>query len=438
MERREMKEKTVSRILILFVTLSALASAACAQDAFEWRDDFDSVDVWGAQPGWLGNPSPSPKRTTANGIATFAIAEPGKGMKWRRELPNLWLPEQRFLVVRYRARNVNTEPTDYFIYVDDSTPGSQCQPICLNDVKADGAWHTVAVDVLPLAGGESAKAMAIQVQAAGEGRAEVQIDFIALSDRIPEGAEELRAGNFTAKPDVSISLADAKWTAQPSWLSNPAEKDYGTTREGEWTKFRVREPGRGMKWRWLMGRDVELAGHRYVSMRYRAKHVSRHGDYALCVMGPPAKEGDLGYTSAVPLSVLISDGRWHTLTADTLKAASLIPKVNALAVQVRAEGGAAELDIAEIRFTNQFTPSPVTDFIDIAEGAAFGGLQPVDLAGQCGADIVPVSADHGLAGDKGRHDLRHSVPPCSGFAELCRIEAGSENRASHSRGGQDE
>ncbi|MEW6358215.1 MAG: DUF6259 domain-containing protein [Planctomycetota bacterium] len=374
--------------IVLFLFSLLLARAADAQDAFEWRDDFDAVEAWGAQPGWLSNASPSPSLTTADGIATFTIAEPGKGMKWRRELPNVWLPEQRFLVVRYRARNVNTERMDYFIYVDDSAEGSPCEPIRLNDVKSDGAWRTVAVDVLPLAAGESAKALAIQVQATAEGKAEVQIDFIALSDRTPEGAEELRAGDFAAKPDVTIPLADATWTAQPSWLSNPSEK-HDVIRKNAWTTFQIGDPNRGMKWNAPLPGEVDLAGHRYVSMRYRARNVSKGGDYALCVMGQAAKEGSPGYTSAVALGLLISDGRWHTLTTDALKTANRIPKVNGLAVQVQAEGATADLDVAEIRFTNEFTPSPLTDFIDISDGATFNGLQPVNLAGACGADIAP-------------------------------------------------
>lgn len=374
------------RNMTVLLILSSMISTARAQDAFEWRDDFSDAKAWEAMPSWLSNPSSTAKLTTDQGVAAFTVDESKKGMKWRRELPNVWLPEQRFLVVRYRARNVDTGRSDYFIYLADGGMGPECHPIRPSDLKPDGEWHTVAVDVLPIANGESARTMALQVQAAAEGKAVVEVDYISFADRVPDGAEELRGTGFTPAPEAILPLAQARWTAQPSWLANAAENQ-GAISEGGQAVFRVKDPGRGMKWSWDLPEPTDLAGHRYVMLRYRARDLQGIGDYALCVMGRPAADGGHSYTSAIPLSAILSDGRWHNLTMDATVAAKTIPRVTGVAVQVQAAAADAELAIAEIRFTNEYIPSPLTDSVDVSDGADFAGFKAADMGAVCNAAI---------------------------------------------------
>ena len=418
-----------NRAAIGLVVCLALPVLALSQDAFEWRDDFGDVTAWHAQPGWLGNASAAAAAKSENGIALFTVPEPGKGMKWRRDVPNIWLPEQRFLVVRYRARNLNTGNTTYFIYVDDAGRGSECSPIRLSDVQADGAWHTIAADVLPIAEGESVRAIALQVQATDEGKACVELDSLSFSDRVPDGTQELRAEDFEPKPDVTIPLAELTWKAQPSWLSEAvrpekllgrirqpswlhnANNPYAACRGDQYTTFRVKEPGKGMKWHAPLPTEIALAGHRYISLRYRARSLSKHSDYAFCVMGRPKTEGNPGYTCAVQAGQLVVDGRWHTLTTDALSTAKKIPTVDALAVQVRATACDAQMDIAEIRFTNRVATSPVRDFLDISDGADFTGYQAVGLGKHCDADIARILKRLRITGwPKGRQVTVSGIP----------------------------
>lgn len=358
------------------------------EETFEWSDDFTEVEKWSARPTWVGNPSATAKVTTTAGIAGFQIDESSKGMKWLRNLPNIWLEEQRFLIVRYRAKNVNTTSSDYFLYLDDGRGSPPwCSPIRLMDVKADGEWHAVAVDVLPMVKKVSLRAMAVQVQATETGKTLVEIDYVKFADRVPEGIEELKIGSFSPEPDVNISVSESVWTAQPSWLSNPTQQQE-VVQEKEWVTFRTNESERGMKWSWDLPEPIELVGHRYILFRYRAKNIKPGGDYTLCVLGKPAAEGGLSYISVVPPGAILSDGRWHNLMVDAMSPANVIPKVMGLTVQVQSTAvPEAELSIAQIKLVNQFVPSPLADFLDVKESADFSNFKSVDISKICNSNL---------------------------------------------------
>ena len=116
-------------------------------------------------------------------------------------------------------------------------------------------------------------------------------------------------GAAAAEADWVAPLDKADWTAQPSWLGNPAaEGEHSVNRGAATTVFQVDEPGRGMKWSWQLGKPLSLLEHRYLAIRYRATSQSPHGDYAVCVLGT-SPEGKSGYRCAIGNRELDSDGR---------------------------------------------------------------------------------------------------------------------------------
>ena len=354
------------------VALLASCGAAGGLDDFHWREEFTDAGRFTAQVSWLSNPSKTASVAIDGEAAVFRVDEPRRGMKWSAPTPLISLADTPWLVLRYRAEKLNTQSTDYLVYLDDRVKGKQLNALRLCDAEPDGPWHTVAVDVSTLTNAAGVHGLAVQVQATGEGRARLWLDWMAFVPEPPEGAERLRVAQPPAAvlPDWVAPLEKAKWVHHNGWLSNPASEGKHSVGRGPSTLaprpstlFRVSEPGRGMKWSWDLPEEAPLEGHRYVAMRYRARGLRPVGDYALCVLGKPRGDG-LDYTSAIGASELLPDGRWHTLTVDVRKVAAEYPQIGALAVQVQAASPDASLEIADIRFANAVQPSRLADALD--------------------------------------------------------------------------
>lgn len=383
-----------SRMNVLLAALWVLLPAVCmpasnpgrgealtaSLEEVALRDDFNSAAAWHAQPGWLSNASPAAAVTVADGIACFSVPEAGRGMKWSRATPEVSLEDVPYLVVRYRAENLRAQGDDYFIFLDDGGP-AQCHALRLRDVVCDGQWHTVAVNARPLAARPEIRAVAIHAAAGPSGNARLWMDWLMFADRVPEGATELRAApRPRAAPDWNAPLASAAWTAQPGWLSDPCAKPEAA-RDGEANVFRVTEPGRGMKWSWTLPASVPLAGHRCLTLHYRATNGRPVGDYALSVLGK-SRDGGSGYQPVVTSREIVFDGRWHTVAADLGPAAERFVGITGLAVQLQAPAETpAEWRVDRIALTSRRPPKSLSEFVTAGAGADFTGFATVNMAG---------------------------------------------------------
>ncbi len=346
----------MSTIVVLCLLLTG---GAADIEELGWSLHFRDLDGWTRQPAWLGNASPTAAVTTDGETACFAVQEARLGMKWSLAVPAVAFDETPFLVVRYRAENVATSGTDYVVYLDDRVAGRELSAVRLRDAKADGAWHEVAVDLSALTSARTFHTIAVQVQAGQEGKARLWIDWITLAEAPPDGAEELAA--VPKRPDWVAPLGRAQWTAQPTWLANPAPGGaHAVERSAEATTFRVRQAGCGMKWSWPLEDSVALAGYRYVSMRYRAGPSSSRGDYALAVLGARRGPG-MDYEAAIAAEDLVCDGRWHVLDVDLRRTAAVIPAVTGLAVQLQTSAPDGVLEIADLRFSRGRRPGALAD-----------------------------------------------------------------------------
>jgi len=251
-----------------------------------WREDFEDIAPWKAEVTWLPNADANATLEAANGIAHFGVPTPGRGMKWRCQLRPVTHADTPFLVVTYRARGLRTDSDEYFIYLDDQGK-RETRPLRLRHLEADNQWHTVAVDLSTVVQSESFRAIAIQVQAGQDAGADVWIKAIWLTEAVPGGAEEIDAvGRPPALPDLNLSLAgDAatRWTARPGWLDNPTAES-AVKRTDAADRLVASQAGHGMKWSWFFDDEVELAGHRFLAMRYRATRSAPRSDYALCLL----------------------------------------------------------------------------------------------------------------------------------------------------------
>ncbi len=349
-------------------------------DDFHWRETFEDVDAWSARPEWLSEASSDASLSSESGTACFEVGKPESAMKWSRAVPEILLDELPYLVVRYRAENLDTSSTDYLIYLDDGEH-EQLSPLRLCDAVSDGQWQVAVVETASIEHSGTARAVAVQVRSGTQPTARLWIDFIEFTDELPRGAYDTQRISATpSQPDWTAPLAEAEWKAQPAWLGNPAAADQAAVerRDGT-TVFRVTQPGLGMKWSWQLPAPTALKDRRFVCLRYRADGVSARGDYAVCAMGTPESEPP-GYVPVVHSPELISDGRWHTANVDLRKASALVAVADGLAIQVQADRADAALEVAEIRFAETEQPSPLSDAFDWRPGALWEGFHAVELA----------------------------------------------------------
>ncbi|MBL7044562.1 MAG: hypothetical protein ISR77_38405 [Pirellulaceae bacterium] len=367
--------------VLSLAALVASFAAAGELDDLCWSERFENIERWTALPAWLGNPAGSASLVRDDSAACFQVDEPNRGMKWSASMPSIALDESPFLVVRYRAENLNTTSTDYVVYFDDGVVDKELRAIRLCDVVADGQWHVAAVDLTTLTEAEGVSKLAVQVQAGRAGKARLWMDRLALVDVPPDDAQIIeRTRTVPSKADWIVPLAEAKWTAQPSWLDNPGS-DPAVERDGETTVFRVAVPGRGMKWSWGMPAPIELVGRRYVAMRYRATGARPVGDYAVCGLGK-TPEGQSAYRALVPATELVCDGRWHTLTLSTRRVAAELPEITDLAVQVQAAEPEATLEISDLRLTNDRMPRRLDDLFVWSPTANWKDFHTASVASQ--------------------------------------------------------
>ncbi len=365
-----------------------------------WEAPLDRPEVWTPQPGWLSNVDPSAGvRAVKTGLA-FRVPRAGRGMKWSRRMRPVWLPESPFLVLRYRARNVDTAQEVYAVYLDDGGGPRELHAVRLNQLETDGKWRRVAVDVRALAASNSVVAVAVQVQAAAP-HAVFEIAELAFADTAPPDCTLLDAAEQKAaasRPDLHVPLARLSWVKRPSWLGDPAP-DTADVSPASHPRFVVPFPGRGMKWHALLDQAVPLASYGYATFRYRANGLKPNRDYAVCVLGD-RDAGGQGYTDLIALDALVADGRPHTLVADISGAARRIPIARALAVQVQAAAPGAFLEVLDLRFSQRRPVLALSDLVPIRTNAEFpaGELAPLSVRNPVMYDLGPVLAHLGTRG----------------------------------------
>ncbi len=369
------------RVLLAAFHLSLAASAGELVDLElpSWRAPLTELSRFESRPAWLGNPA-AKVAVIRDGAATcLVVPEAGRGMKWSVAMPATSLVDTPWLVVRYRARNVATTGTDYALFLSDHVAGRELAPLRQRDLVSDGRWHFVAVDVSTLTSAASVDGLAIQVQATAAGDAKVWIERLALVAQPPASAEILeREPSVRRQPAWEVPLADVTWGIEPSWLANPAaiERCKATRADGS-TTFEVDAAGRGMKWAWRLPAPLDLAGRRYASLRYRARHAGTVSDYAVCGLGRPGDEP--GYRALIGSEEIISDGRWHTVDVDLRWLAADIPVLTGLAIQLQATAPGARLEISGLRFVNERTTAPIGDLLRSTTGADFDGCRALSL-----------------------------------------------------------
>lgn len=189
-------------------------------------------------------------------------------------------------------------------------------------------------------------------------------------DHVQERPSPGRAGIGRIVP------ADLTWTAQPEWLSGAAGNDaFRQKTNHDVARFEVDLPGRGMKWSSHLAEPLETGRYRFAAIRYRCRGERGWSDYTLCALG------EREYVEIVSPSLILDDGRFHTLCVPMESVAEKVPRIIGLAVQLQATRKDAFLEIASVTFTNERTLESLEDALPHASRGAFEGFQAVPLGG---------------------------------------------------------
>jgi len=376
--------KTGPRLCIALVVLCLFPTLAHA----ETRIDLDDTQGWQAEPGWLADNADRYEFSVADGVGVFEVQTPGTGMKWSFRPQGGISPIFGALVVRYRAQGAATDHGDYAVWLQAGAGGQAL--IAPRDLKADGEWHVLAVDLSGDSLHDVIEFIAVGVYATDAGPAKLEVDYIHFDPAPPADAEikKLAAAERKELPLPLLERAD-EFIAHHDWLAEDANDGHFaiTSRKNSLT-FAVDQPGRGMKWSLGFDPPLEREGMRYLTVRYRAQGVEPHYDYFIYFGSAP---GGMPPDNEQPLRLqeVAADGRWHTETIEMAKDFAIAE----LAMQVRAAGADAVIEVERIALSTRrplMTPGELVELKRGWDGAklAAGAFQNVDLTGVANADAA--------------------------------------------------
>ncbi len=360
------------RVLTLAFALLAAAGPLWAQA--ELPLEFRADPGWQALPSYLGNAAARPAVRAVDGAVELRVDEPGKGMKFRLPLKAFDYGSGDYLLLRYRAANLGT---GYALWAEHAGgPGREL--VRTTDLKADGQWHVLALDLPALGETGSIHGILTEVQCARE-PAWIAFASLAPADEAPAGAdlfprERPKEQEFVARAGT-LPLPERR----PGWLANASPRAEARVEEGI-LHLRAEGAGAGMKWSTPLRDWPDLSPFRFLTVRYRARGVARPGDYFLWV-GSQAGGMPLKQAPLVGLPEVVDDGDWH----------SVVYPLNApfqpveMAFQVQSRGAGAEAWIDTLRFTTTRPLLRVADVLPLENGHAgarllAGAARLVDLA----------------------------------------------------------
>ncbi|MCX7597879.1 MAG: hypothetical protein N2512_03285, partial [Armatimonadetes bacterium] len=137
----------------------------------------------------------------------------------------------------------------------------------------------------------------------------------------------------------------SSWQAMPDWLDYDTDQP-SVSLSGEGLVFSVRGAGRGMKWLANLDQPADAEITPWLVLRYRCRGYNTSVDYLLWLHAEGVRNG----VYALKAENIDADGEWHLVALD-LEALGCVA-VSRVAVQCRAAGDEAYLDVAELRFAD--------------------------------------------------------------------------------------
>ena len=372
----------ISRRLILTIAVLAVCAYAHAQTPL----DGSSASRWSPCRGWV---------TDATRATSYGVTGEGGALVFRADGAYHEMPfiislhddevsgDCQYFLIHYKAEGLSQQAGNYFWHGVEGTPGGRTYAAS-DEVVSDGAWHTLAVDLLTVIPQEPTSATALKVIADAAGKAKLTVDKIWFADELPADAKVARAQSAERKSAL-FDWRKVKLQPQPAWTPTPAT-DFSATPDGTAVAFTVRGAGKGMRWPLTMPEPADVTALPYVSLRYRATGAISNLGYAIWI-GDDAT-GATGH-SAHPLllSDLKADGAWHNVTVRLGQGF----KATQLAVGLDCTGDEATMTLDSVTFGSHPPQWPLAQVLAYEPRA---GAWP---AGQDGLTVMPLQVTGGRA-----------------------------------------
>lgn len=365
---------------LTFVAIALLASTVAHAEA---TIDGASAPDWRPLPEWVAaNMAEQYAVTDEGGTLIFTATGAGREMVWLLPLAGRGVSgDERYVIVRYRAEGFRTDGGGYFLHGQEGTPGGRAYALA-DEVVPDGAWHTLAVDLLAVDPLEITHNLALKVIVGPAGAARVEVESIRFADTLPEDATVARVvGLPTERITTPIALTAGAFEPRTSWTQTPAE-EYAVAPTDDGVRFDVRGPARGMRWLMSLAQPVDTARQPWLSFRYRATGELERSAYTIWLGQDPGGASGARMI-AFPAADVQADGAWHTVA---LKLAQTFA-VSQIAVGLDAAGEEATLELASLAFSSTEPRWEVADLLpyDVRPGAwpaGEGGFTaaPVEVA----------------------------------------------------------
>jgi hypothetical protein len=274
--------------------------------------EAQSAAQWKACPGWVSKPPATYAVTESDGLLVFSAEGAGTEMAWILAVSDRGPSgDERYLLVRYRARGLSTRPGVYFLHGEEGTRGGRAYALA-DQLVPDGQWHTLAVDLVAINPLEVTYHLAVKVAVSEAGVAELALEKFWFDNALPAGA---RLAELPPQPPDEQSVVDWRQAGdvrpQPGWTTAPAA-DTSATLEGSAMAFAVSDAGRGMRWLLGLAKPVDTTRLPYLSLRYRFSGQPGQEPYAIWLGDQSSGTGGNAVV-AVQSRELTADGGWHRL-----------------------------------------------------------------------------------------------------------------------------
>ena len=151
--------------------------------------DGSSAPLWKACTTWVPRLPPKYEVARDGGVLRFHVEGRDAEMPWIIDLKDFGLSgDERYLLVRYQATGIATRPNVYFLHGEEGSHGGRNYANA-DSLRADGQWHTLAVDLLPIEPLEGTHNLAVKVATGDGGNATLKIEKIWFAERLPAEAQ---------------------------------------------------------------------------------------------------------------------------------------------------------------------------------------------------------------------------------------------------------
>ena len=347
--------------------------------------DGGSAQAWQPMTGWVSAMPDTHSVTDDGGDLVFRLSGERAQLPWLLSLQQ-YPPtgDERYVLLRYKAEGLDTEATNYFLHGQEGTHGGRAYAMA-GDVKSDGQWHVLAVDLLPIEPLEPTHGLAIKLVADRHGQARLRVDSIRFTDDLPEGAELANPPTASQATEVTVDWSKVdELQEMEGWTPTPSD-EAACTVQGDTITFTSPQPGRGMRWLLALPEPVDLTVNPWISFRYRATGQPDPTTYVLWLGEDPS--GSKG-SRTIPCFAkdLSMDGVWHEFTTKITERFT----VTQLAVGLDSHREDTTLTLARITFSSkpigrsvsELLPYQVRDEPWPAGKGGFTTLPAADLGGR--------------------------------------------------------